>query len=122
MNDSMNRRMADDTTCFLDTACRLCATIAVLIALCTAAPTYAATGAYVPDVNRGQKLYERSCQTCHTPSIHSRPDRRIPLTRDEMRGLVDHFRRTASLGWTPEEIEDVVEYLNRTHYHFAPER
>jgi len=121
MNDSMNRPMASDTTCFLETARRLCAVIGVLITLCTAAPTYAATGAYVPDVNRGQILYERSCQTCHTPSIHSRPDR-IPLTRDEMRGLVDHFRRTASLGWTPEELEDVVEYLNRTRYRFAPER
>jgi hypothetical protein len=35
-----------------------------------------------------------------------------------LRGLVDVFRRQAGVAWTPEEIEDVVEYLNRTRYHF----
>ena len=40
------------------------------------------------------------------------------MTRDELHGLVDTFRRVSNLGWTPEEIDDVVEYLNVTRYRF----
>ena len=74
---------------------------------------------YTPSFDRGRTLYEAHCQQCHTPKIHSRVNQ-LPITRDELAGIVDHFRRTEGLGWTPEEIDDVVEYLNRTRYHFAP--
>ena len=57
------------------------------------------------------------CGACHTPGIHYRRDT-LPMSRDELLGLVDVFRRQAGLAWTPEEINDVVEYLNRTRYHF----
>jgi mono/diheme cytochrome c family protein len=81
-----------------------------------------ATGALAvsdaPDVQRGRMLYENHCVTCHTPNIHSRA-KRLPLTRDELVGIVDHFRRIQNLGWTPAEIDDVVEYLNRTRYRFV---
>ncbi|MGZ9004884.1 MAG: c-type cytochrome [Burkholderiales bacterium] len=79
----------------------------------------AIAGTYTPSFERGRALYERHCQQCHTSGIHSRPNA-IPLTRDELAGIVDHFRRTENLGWTPEEINDVVEYLNVTRYRFAP--
>ena len=72
-----------------------------------------------PDFDRGLALYEAHCEQCHTPNIHSRPDK-LPLTRDELAAIVDHFRRTANLAWTPEEVDAVVEYLNRTRYRFAP--
>ena len=68
---------------------------------------------------RGRALYEVNCLHCHTPSIHSRPSK-LPLTRDELAAIVDHFRRAENLGWTPEEVEAVVDYLNRTRYGFAP--
>jgi mono/diheme cytochrome c family protein len=77
----------------------------------------ATEGADTPNFERGRELYEAHCQHCHTSSIHARPNQ-LPLTRDELAGIVDHFRRTAGLGWTPEEIDDVVEYLNRTRYRF----
>jgi mono/diheme cytochrome c family protein len=87
-------------------------------------PAIAAAAAAVPEtytsrVERGRALYESHCRHCHTPNIHSRPNQ-LPLTRDELAGIVDHFRRTESLGWTPEEVDDVVEYLNLTRYRFAP--
>ena len=83
----------------------------------------AAAGAYAaetdtPNFERGRELYELHCQYCHTPRIHSRPNQ-LPLTRDELAGIVDHFRCAENLGWTPEEIDDVVEYLKRTRYRFA---
>ena len=82
---------------------------------------HAAMTAYIPNVDRGRALYESRCEQCHTPSIHSRPNR-LALTRDELRGTIDQMRRMSSLGWTPEEIDDVVDYLDRTRYRFAPER
>jgi mono/diheme cytochrome c family protein len=77
--------------------------------------------AAAPDAARGRALYERHCESCHTPGIHARREQ-LPVTRDELRMLVDTFRRQANLGLTRDEIEDIVEYLNRTRYHFAPDR
>ena len=66
-------------------------------------------------VERGRALYEAHCHYCHTDDIHRRQNR-IPLTRDELLGIVDHFRRTSNQGWTPQEIEDVTDYLNQNYY------
>ena len=71
------------------------------------------------DFERGRALYEAHCEQCHTPNIHSRANK-LPLTRDELAAIVDHFRRAAGLAWTPEEVDAVVDYLNRTRYRFAP--
>ena len=91
--------------------------ISIFLLLLSGAAAAATQSAYAPNFDRGRDLYEAHCQHCHTSSIHARPNQ-LPLTRDELAGIVDHFRRTAGLGWTPEEIEDVVEYLNRTRYRF----
>ena len=93
---------------------------ALLIAAALQAGGAAAASIDTPALSfaRGQALYERHCIECHTPDIHRRPNR-LPMTRDELFGLVDTFRRVRNLGWTPEEIEDVVEYLNQTRYRFT---
>lgn len=93
---------------------------AALLALAAAALPVSDALAQAPNAERGRLLYENHCQVCHTPQVHSRPNK-LPITRDELRMLVDTFRRQAGLGWTRDEIEDVVEYLNRAHYHFAPD-
>ena len=72
------------------------------------------------DVARGRELYENHCQYCHTPKIHSRANK-LPMTKNELRVIVDDWRRQVSQGWTPEETEDVVEYLNQTKYKFPPD-
>ena len=82
-----------------------------------ASPTALAADAGAPDAARGQILYAAHCGACHTPGIHYRPDT-LPMSRDDLRALIDVFRRQGGVAWTPEEIEDVVEYLNRTRYHF----
>ena len=63
----------------------------ILLLLAIVGP--ASAGTYTPDFERGRALYERHCQHCHTADIHSRPNQ-LPLTRDELAGIVDHFRRT----------------------------
>ena len=89
------------------------ACVAALLAT-TASPLLAA------DVARGRALYENHCGFCHTPKIHSRANK-LPATKNEVRLMVDDWRRQSNLAWTPEEIEDVVEYLNATRYKFAPD-
>lgn len=80
-----------------------------------------ASTAATPDAARGRALYERHCASCHTAEIHARREQ-LPMTQDELRMLVDTFRRQANLGLTRDEIDDIVEYLNRTRYHFAPDQ
>ena len=88
------------------------------IAICVFATLYASSS-HGADASRGRALYENHCQYCHTPKIHTRPNK-LPATKNEVRLLVDDWRRQANLPWTPEEVEDVVEYLNIARYHFAP--
>jgi hypothetical protein len=92
--------------------------LACILPLVVAASASAA-GTYTPDFNGGRALYEAHCQHRHTPDIHSRPNK-LPLARDELAAIVDHFRRTENLGWTRGQVEDVVDYLNWTRYRFAP--
>ena len=88
----------------------------MLVLAVASSAAHAATDA--PGFERGRLLYENHCRYCHTPSIHSRAAR-LPLNRDELSAIVDHFRRTEGLAWTREEVDDVVEYLNGTRYRFA---
>ena len=88
---------------------------ALTFALALAAPA----AAQVPDASRGRALYENHCIGCHTERVHSRPNR-IALTRTEVREIVDHWQRQQALGWSPQDTEDVVEFLGRSRYRFAP--
>jgi mono/diheme cytochrome c family protein len=82
--------------------------------------TAASSLSLAADVARGRALYENHCGFCHTPKIHSRANK-LPMTKNEVRLMVDDWRRQSNLAWTPEEVEDVVEYLNATRYRFAPD-
>jgi hypothetical protein len=80
----------------------------------------AAAPANAADAARGRALYENHCEHCHTPKIHSRANK-LPISKHEVRLIVDDWRRQVNLPWTPEEVEDVVEYLNVTRYKFPPD-
>ena len=73
----------------------------------------------VPDAERGRALYENHCQVCHTPRVHSRANR-LPINQSELREIVDRWQREESLRWGAQEVNDVVEFLNRTCYGYAP--
>jgi len=90
--------------------------LGALAALAAYAPPAAAQ---VPDAARGRALYENHCVVCHTEKVHSRPNR-IAITREEVREIVQHWGRQGNLTWSEQDTADVVEYLGRTRYRFAP--
>lgn len=90
---------------------RLFAITLFSLALCVAS---IAAGA---DRERGQRLYETNCDKCHAASVHGRA-KRVAKDVDEIREWVSRWSTHLSLGWTDEDIDDVVVYLNDTHYHY----
>lgn len=90
--------------------------VAGLLAL-AGAVAVAASGAGIPDLERGRALYENHCVVCHTPKVHSRPNR-IPLSVNELRQIVRDWAKGENLHWSEQEIADVVWYLNETKYRF----
>jgi hypothetical protein len=73
--------------------------------------------AQIPDSERGRTLYENHCQVCHTSAVHARVNR-IAMTRTEVRQLVENWQSQGKLGWSADDINDVVDFLSRTKYHF----
>ena len=74
-------------------------------------------GAETPSFERGRALYENHCVVCHTAKVHRRVPP-LPLGVDDLRYIVKLWASQQGLRWSSEDIEDVVHYLNRTHYRF----
>jgi mono/diheme cytochrome c family protein len=69
------------------------------------------------DAARGKLLYETQCGGCHYERVHQRgPDKSRVKTLSDLRDEV--ARRAALTGrpFTLEDLADVAEYLNRSHY------
>ena len=76
-----------------------------------------ATPAWAQDAQRGSALYDLHCLTCHYERIHKRdPSRSLVRTFTQLR--LEVAQRAASTGqrFTLADLDDIAEYLNRTHY------
>jgi len=71
----------------------------------------------MPDLERGRALYQNHCVVCHTSKVHRR-EPPLPLSVEELRAVVTIWARHEKLPWSPDEIEDVVQYLDRAFYRF----
>jgi mono/diheme cytochrome c family protein len=67
------------------------------------------------ETQRGRALYETQCATCHSERLHEREKSRI-RSISELRAEVIRWSRETRQHFTAEDIEDVVRFLNRTHY------
>jgi len=78
---------------------------------------FPAAGVEMPNPERGRALYENHCVVCHTSKVH----RRFPpaaIDREALRFIVKVWVEEQKLRWSTEDIEDVVQYLDRAHYRF----
>lgn len=84
---------------------------ALIVALALALPSWA------QDPERGKLIYETHCLGCHYERIHKRdPSRTLIRTVAQLR--LEVVQRAAQTGksFTAEDLDDIAEYLNRTHY------
>lgn len=70
-----------------------------------------------PGAARGELLYRNHCIACHSTSVHWR-DRRLVTDFGSLIAQVGRWEQNTGLGWSSEEILDVVRYLNATIYRF----
>ncbi len=88
-----------------------------LVCVALLAPAAQSAAQAVPDLERGRALYENHCVVCHTSKVH----RRYPpsaIDAEALRFIVKVWVDEQKLRWSPEDIEDVVHYLDRVHYRF----
>jgi mono/diheme cytochrome c family protein len=71
------------------------------------------------EAGRGRVLYQTYCGGCHYERIHD--GRLRPAVRDlaGLRDMVARWAPQTKRSYTPEEREDIVQYLNELHYRFA---
>ena len=88
----------------------------VLIAL---AACLVASSAFAQDAQRGRQLYETHCQSCHYERIHKRDASRSQVrSLTALRVEVGRWAEQVKVRLTPAEVDEIADYLNRSHYRF----
>jgi mono/diheme cytochrome c family protein len=69
------------------------------------------------DAERGRVLYETFCMTCHYERVHERSrERSVVKSSTDLRSQVARWSERTRMRFTPQDVDDVAEYLNRSHY------
>ncbi len=87
----------------------------VLVFAFTVTPVLAAERS--PNAAQGKTLHEKSCMKCHDNRQYTRPNR-IIHTFEDLRARVEFCDNAAKAGFSADELDDVVEYLNVNFYKF----
>ncbi len=73
------------------------------------------------DVHPGKVLHDdANCMRCHADLGYNQPDLK-KMAPTDIKGLqkaVSFCDNNLSIGWFDDEKQDVVDYLNKTYYHF----
>ncbi len=91
-----------------------------LALVCAALPPGAWAQTSAADAARGKQLYETHCGGCHYERVHDRPrERSLVHSMAELRSQVAQRAALTGRPFTLEDIDDIAEYLNRSHYGFT---
>ena len=74
--------------------------------------------AVAQDSDRGRMLYELHCGGCHYERVHQRIKSDVKGL-DDLRDKVVRWAAKTKHNFTLDELEEVVAYLNRSHYRFG---
>lgn len=69
------------------------------------------------DIENGDDLHFEHCTGCHDDSVYTRENRNVQSLK-RLGQQVRFCKDTIGLSWFDEDVDDVVEFLNRTYYHF----
>jgi mono/diheme cytochrome c family protein len=87
------------------------ASLAAALAFCS--------GAAAQDAARGRELYETHCGGCHYERVHQRERSRAQLkSLTALRLEVARWAAQVKRPFSAAELDDLAEYLNRSHYKF----
>ena len=79
-----------------------------------------AVPAWSQDAERGRDLYQKYCGDCHYERVHERPRERSRVkTLSDLRDMAARWAPQTKHRFTLDEQEDVVTYLNESHYRFG---
>ena len=67
------------------------------------------------DVSQGALLYETHCLTCHREGLHDRKTSMVKSYAD-LRVQVETWTRQTGRRFTAAEIEELIDFLDRSHY------
>ena len=85
--------------------------------LCWPVLLLAAVPALAHDAQRGKLLYETHCLACHYERIHKRdPAQSLVRSSAQLRVQVADRAALTRQRFTVEDLDDIAEYLNRSHY------
>ena len=70
-----------------------------------------------PDVTLGKALHEKNCMKCHDNRQYTRPNR-IIHTFEDLHARVEFCDTASNAGFSSDNLDDVVEYLNVNFYKF----
>jgi mono/diheme cytochrome c family protein len=71
--------------------------------------------AHAQEISRGQLLYETHCATCHTERLHDR-EKSVIRSYADLRAEVGKRAAMTNRRFSPDELDDIIEYLDRSHY------
>lgn len=74
-----------------------------------------AGAAHAQNIDRGRLLYDTHCATCHTERLHTR-ERSIIQSYGALRAEVGKRAAMTNRRFSPDELEDIIEFLDRSHY------
>ncbi len=70
------------------------------------------------DAARGALLYSTHCIACHTTEIHWR-EKKLATDWTSLHAQVYRWQENTGLGWSEEDVSQVVRYLNANFYHYS---
>jgi mono/diheme cytochrome c family protein len=68
-----------------------------------------------PEKSRGELLYTTHCIGCHTTQVNWR-EKKLASDWASLTAQVDRWQKKANLGWSGEDVDAVVRYLNAAYY------
>jgi mono/diheme cytochrome c family protein len=71
--------------------------------------------AHAQNIDRGRLLYDTHCATCHTERLHTREKSTIQ-SYGALRAEVGRRAAQTNRRFSPDELEDIIEFLDRSHY------
>jgi len=66
---------------------------------------------------RGEVYTDANCETCHSSDIYTRQNRRVH-TYSRLEAQVEMCNTMLDVGWFPDEVSAVANYLNQKFYKF----